>query len=110
MPPSFNPSSFGGRKAVMQEVGEVPCSVPPRGRRQVFTSNDAHQVPLSRKTAEGIRQTSSGSNMGFVGGEDARVAVFIEGFAQGFSTLHPVEHHRFDELGFRTFSGLFTYG
>ena len=84
--------------------------MPPCGRRQVFTPNDAHQISLSGKTAEGVRQTSCGPNVGFVGGEDARVTVLIEGFAQGFSTLHPVEHHRFDEFGFRSFARLCSYG
>ncbi|GIR07673.1 MAG: hypothetical protein CM15mP18_0020 [Methanobacteriota archaeon] len=44
--PSFNPSSSGRRKAVMQEGGEVPGPMAPCCRGQVLTPNDAHEVLL----------------------------------------------------------------
>ena len=106
VPPSFNPSSSGRRKAVMQEGGEVPCPMAPCRRRQVFTPNDAHKVPFSGQPPEGVRQTPSGPDMRLVGGKNPRVAVLIERLAERFATLHPVEDHRFDEFGFRSLSGL----
>ncbi|GIR07674.1 MAG: hypothetical protein CM15mP18_0030 [Methanobacteriota archaeon] len=44
--------------------------------------------------------------MSLVGGKNPRVAVFVERLTERFATSHPIEDHRFDELGFRSLSGL----
>ena len=47
---------------------------------QVLAPDNAHKSFLRRQTSKRVPQTSRGAHVGFVGGKNAWVTVFVKGF------------------------------